>query len=178
MGKSKFIFKKLTKDDIGKYIENARIFNMTKEDMLHEQIVLQSFDDDVLGSSREKMDIIALQKNSREWEILDLDIDEFNLIPICSVLDIDKYEKLVIVIRKMSDMLMDKIQGRYDSYMYNIVDDKFNKLHEYPVLCGKLARYKIDLNKPMNEVKDDINRIKDEYDRNKLLEGLDMILKK
>ena len=140
-----FEFIDLTLDDIVSYEKNSPIFNATDDSIRKEKIILTSFHDEKLGSSVESLDV-ALYKDGK-WCILDIEdmIDGYNEIPIGYVIGDNEYERVMVIIRRMSSMVLDKEKFGATSYVYFKMPDVYRHLENDKSLIGKLAKYRVVL---------------------------------
>lgn len=173
---TEFEFKSLTDKDIESYVKDARVFNMSRESIEKEKIVLASFSDEKLGDSEEKLDIAIFLKN-KGWKLLDIDdkIKSYNEIPLGYLLQDIDYDRVLVVIRRMSNMILDKSDGNVSMFIYCVVSPEFKGIENNPSLIGSLARHRIYLDGTYKEVLGFIDKHKDvwrdyEYLRNKLIE--------
>lgn len=140
---TEFEFNKLTLDDIANYVEKSHVFNNMKETIEAEQIVLASFEDERLGSSQEKLDVAVCREG--EWEILDTDkkIQGFTEIPLGYILYGVEYDKVLVILRKMSNMVLDRCKSSITYYMYHVLSDTYKEVEDNLPLYGILAKNRI-----------------------------------
>ena len=67
-----FVFKELTKEDLNSFIETAYIFNRDRDFIERDKVTLNSFSDETLGDSVEKLDV-AVKKGEEDWRLLDIE---------------------------------------------------------------------------------------------------------
>ena len=151
-----FIFNELTEEELTDYIDNAYVFNMKRDNILKEKIELLSFEDDSIGSSQEKLDVAVLIKN--EWKLLKIDdkIKEYNEIPLGYVLDGYDFDRVLVIIRRMSTVVFDKLKESSSSVIYSKLGSDFTGIEDFPSLMGKFAKNHIYLDGTYNEVKKSI----------------------
>lgn len=140
-----FTFNKLTLDEIKELVDSSYIFNKTKESIDSEKITLVSFSDERLGSSVEKLDVAVFKDG--EWEILDIDkkIEGYNEIPLSYLISSVTYDKVIVVIRRMSTMLLDTKKDGITSYILSVIPEKYRSIEDNPKLLGMLAKNRISL---------------------------------
>ena len=142
---SDFVFDKISDSDIEKYAEEAKVFNYTRERIDREGVMLVSFEDEKLGSSMEKLDL-AVSFDKKVWTLLDIDdiIQGYNEIPLGYVTNGVEYNYLMVIVRLMSNMVLDKVHDNYHAYIYCRVDDYLKGIED-SYFQGKLAVDKFDL---------------------------------
>lgn len=140
-----FSFNPISVEFIENISKDSKVFNMTKDKIEAEKILLTSFYDEKLGASEEKLDI-AIYKDGR-WEILDIEekIEGFNEIPLGYLISSVTYDKVIVVIRRLSTMLLDTKKDGLTTYIYNVISNKYKSINDNPKLLGMLARYGICL---------------------------------
>lgn len=145
MGNTVFEFLALTDSDIISYEESAPVFNETDDSIRKEKIILSSFHDEKLGSSVESLDV-AIYINGK-WQILDIEdmIDGYNEIPLGYVLGDNDYERVMVIIRRMSSMILDKEKFGVTSYVYFKMPDRYKNLETDKSLIGRLAKHQVFL---------------------------------
>lgn len=141
-----FIFDSLDIKEVKNLAEKSSIFNYTRKRIDKEKVILISFDDEKLGSSMERLDF-AVSDDFENWEILDVEdrIKGYNEIPLGYVTDKMDYKYLLVIIRSMSNMIMDKVKSRITNYIYCVVDDKLSGIEDINPIQGLLAKNKIKL---------------------------------
>lgn len=168
------IFNTLSSDEIERYLKNSDVFNVSKETLLNTEIPLYSFEDEKLGYSREKIDIVIIKDN--RWKLLNCDkYDEYNIIPLSYALNNTEYDSVLIVIRRMSNMILDTVNGNVTSTIYNVMPNKYKKLETMPTLSVTLAKNKIYVNtENTNEIIEriDSNEEIDDYTKSYLIKEL------
>src|SRR5574344_1920746 len=153
---SEFTFKDLTVEDVQRYFENANIFNLTQRDINKEQIMLASFSDEKLGSSVERLDVAV--RHQGKWKVLNTDnIREYNVIPMEFVLNNVEYDMVLVVIRRMSNMLFDKTSANLTYYAYYKVEDKYRYIKDNKGLLGWLAKNRVCL----DDSEETLSKLKD-----------------
>lgn len=165
-----FVFDSLTLDDLIKYTSESSVFNVTRDDLKNTKITLASFSDDKLGSAVERLDV-AYKVGSR-WSLVDMrKAEDFNEVPLeWLICDIDSVSDCLVIIRRMSNMLLDKNKYSMSKYIYHVVDDKYKYITENPMIVGKLSRYGILIDGGVDDIIKDIeNNVKDSYDKSSLI---------
>lgn len=141
----KFIFSPLTQKDVEELDSSSNIFNMVREDVEHEKVILASYDDENLGSSVEHLDVAVYRDN--QWHILDIEskMQDFNEIPLGYLIHDEECSKVMVIIRLMSSLLTDKVKSNIISYVYYIVPKKYGSIKDNKALFGNLAKNHICL---------------------------------
>lgn len=140
-----FTFNPISLDDVVKYAEDCKVFNSLKEDIEKEKIMLASFSDEKLGSSMEKLDLAVFSNG--EWKILDIDkkIEGYNEIPLGYLISSVNYDKVMVILRRMSTMVLDKVKEGISTYIYNAIPEKYRSLNGNASMIGMLAKNRISL---------------------------------
>lgn len=162
----KFIFEDIK--DIHPFLEEAYVFNALKKDIEKEVFTLVSFEDERLGSSKEKLDI-AIQGNNGEYTLCKSDVltnTDYNEIPLSFFITGKPYKSVLVISRMMSNMLLDKVNHSSHSVVYVPVHSDFKDIDKYKGIQGKFAKCGIYLNMPKEEVEKSINL---KYNSNKEL---------
>lgn len=150
-----FIFNKITDDDLKFYVEHSNVFNMTRDSIEREKILLSSYSDESLGASEEKLDIAVY--NEGVWHIQDIasKIKGYNEIPLGYILPKEEpFTRVLIILRRLSNIVLDTVKEGYSSYIYCITaSDKYQNLEEDKALFGLLAKSKIYLDMPEDDIK-------------------------
>lgn len=173
----KFLFNELTEEDIKKYSENSKIFNITKGELLSTKITLNSFTDETLGSANEKLDMAVKIKG--QWVQVDTKrVEEYNEIPIDFMLvGIEGYTDCLIIIRRMSNIILDKVKSNVNSYIYHIAPNKYEWVVKNPVMVGKLARYNVELQDNLQETLETVkSKVDNDYDRESLIKYINGVV--
>lgn len=154
-----FVFDELQVRDVIEYANNAAIFNYTRDRIDKEKVTLVSFDDEKLGSSTEKLDLAVCDKFGY-WSILDIedDIKGYNEIPLGYVTKGIDYKFLLVVIRAMSNMVLDKVRDSVKAYMYCKVEDFLSGIED-SIFQGTLAKDRICLNGTLEEVNERVKEL-------------------
>ena len=162
--KSEFSFNEVSLSDIEKYANSSNVFNLSEDDILKEVITLASFHDENLGSSEEKLDLAIY--NNKEWKLLDIEdkIGDNNQIPLSYLLKDISFSRVLVLIRRMSSMLLDRKQTGVSSYILCKVKDKYKDVHLDKALFGLLAKSHVYLDQSESEIKEQIQ--KNIFDRN------------
>lgn len=172
-----FIFDELTQKDVQGYVDKAYVFNRSKEQIEKEKVVLNLFSDESLGDSVEKLDV-AVKFGDGEWNLLNINdkIESYNEIPLGYLLNDIKYDKVLIILRRMSNFLYDKTTGSSNSYIYSIVRDEYKMVSKFPSLSGMLASKRIYLDKSYDELVKDIREKWDGTDAEDIVKALKIIV--
>lgn len=151
-----FIFNELKQEDLQSYIDKAYVFNMSEDDIIKEKVVITSFSDDSIGSAQEYLDVAVFFKN--EWKILNIldKIDGYNEIPLGYLLENVEFDRVLVIIRRMSTVILDKSKESSSSIIYSKLNDDFIGIKGHPELIGKFAKYGIYLDKEYDDVVEDI----------------------
>ena len=168
MDRAIFDFSRLTIENIETWERKSNIFNMTKDGISKEKVILSSFYDERLGESVERLDV-AVSKDGK-WEILDIDdkIEGYNEIPLGYVLENVSYDKVMVILRRLSSMIIDKEKSGVSTFIYYKVDDKYRDVVDNKTLLGKLASNKICLD-DSDEMFDKLRKIGILEDINRLI---------
>lgn len=168
--KKEIKFNPITQEDVDTYLKTAYIFNMSEEDFNKERITVMSIDDEVWGMSKEKLDIGYFDIKKNHWKPLndkkfDEAIKQYTMVPvgyICKYLADHvpnaKTDAILIIIRRMSDMLMDNSTGNVTASIYNIAPSVYKDILKDDSLIGKCARWQIALTDNYDKVYKDIIR--------------------
>jgi len=162
----KFIFEEIK--DVHPFLDEAYVFNALKRDIEKEVFTLVSFEDDRLGSSKEKLDI-AIQGNNGEYTLCKSDVltnTDYNEIPLSFFITGKPYKSVLVISRMMSNMLLDKVNHSSHSVVYVPVHSDFKDISKFKGVQGKFAKCGIYLNVPKEEVEKSINL---KYNSNKEL---------
>ena len=177
MSDSNFIFKRITKNDLIEYGKSSRVYNMTLEEIKSDKIFLTEFHDEMLGDSVEDLTVaISKSYHGNSWTKLNIreKIDGYNEIPLGYLLDGISFKRVLIIIRRMSNMILDRKIGNSSTSIYSLMDDKYKNLSKDRVLIGKLAQYRIFVHGNLNTVKKHVrDSVSDQYDLDRILSGLD-----
>lgn len=153
-----FIFNKVTEDDLNKYTKEANVFNMSEDDIKKEKIILTSFEDERLGSSKESLDIAVYNNGKWSWVDIEDKIKDYNEIPVGYLVDGLDYTRVLILIRRMSSMVLDMKRDGYNAYILCKIGDSFKnvELDKDTALLGLLAKSHICLDESIDNVKNQI----------------------
>lgn len=165
-----FVFDSLTLDDLVKYTHDSNVFNVTRDDLKNTKITLASFSDEKLGSAIERLDVAY--KVGSKWSLVDMrKAEDFNEVPLeWLISDIDSVSDCLVIIRRMSNMLLDKNKYSMSKYIYHVVDDKYKYITENPMIIGKLSRYGILIDGGVEDIISNIEKgVKDDYDKSSLI---------
>lgn len=145
---TEFEFNKVTREDIDNYLKTSHVFNNVKETIEKERVALASFDDERLGSSMEKLDVAVCRNGV--WEVLDIEdkISGYNEVPLGYLLSGLDYDGVLIILRKMSNMILDKCKSSITHYRYHVLSDAYKEVEEDLSLYGVLAKNHIALSSP------------------------------
>ena len=165
-----FVFDSLTLEDLIKYTSDSSVFNVTRDELRNTKIVLASFSDEKLGSAVERLDVAY--KVGSKWSLVDMcKAENYNEIPLEWLIgDISSVSDCLVIIRRMSNMLLDKNKYSMSKYIYHVVDDKYKYITENPMIVGKLSRYGILVDGDVGDIIENIeNSVKDSYDKSSLI---------
>ena len=166
-----FIFDSLTLDDLIKYTSDSSVFNVTRDELKNTKIALASFSDEKLGSAVERLDVAY--KVGSKWSLVDMcKAEDYNEIPLDWLIgDISSVSDCLVIIRRMSNMLLDKNKYSMSKYIYHVVDDKYKYITENPMIVGKLSRYGILIDGGVEDIISNIEKsVKDDYDKSSLID--------
>ena len=140
-----FSFNPISVESVEEFSKNSRVFNMTKDNIEREKVILSSFYDEKLGSAQEKLDIALFRKG--KWDILDIDerISGYNEIPLGYVVSTESYDKVMVILRRMSTMVLDKVKEGISTYIYSVVPERFRDVQDNAAMLGMLAKNQICL---------------------------------
>jgi hypothetical protein len=140
-----FKFNPVTDEEIAEYAVSSNVFNMSKDDIEKEKIFLKSFSDEKLGSSMERLDVAVFRDDA--WKLLDIEdrIEGYNEIPLGYILKDESYDKVLIILRRMSTVVLDSIKEGISTYIYFRVSDEYSSVKQNASLFGLLARNHICL---------------------------------
>lgn len=160
-----FVFDELTESDVNSYAEKAYVFNRYKKQIEVDKVLLTSFSDEQYGDSEEKLDV-AVKTGDEGWRLLNISdkIESYNEIPIGYLLSGVEYDKVLVIIRRMSSLIFDKSNVSSSSYIYSVIGDEYKNISNYPEVSGLLASNKIYLDKRFEELSKDI---RDRFDSTK-----------
>lgn len=152
-----FVFDELTESDVNAYAEKAYVFNRYKKQIEIDKIILNSFSDERYGDSKEKLDV-AVKNGSGRWNLLNISdkIESYNEIPLGYILSGVEYDKVLVIVRRMSSLIFDKSNVSSSSYIYSVIGDEYKNISNYPEVSGLLASNKIYLDKGFEELSKDI----------------------
>lgn len=165
-----FVFDSLTLDDLVKYTHDSNVFNVTRDDLKNTKITLASFSDEKLGSAIERLDVAY--KVGSKWSLVDMcKADDFNEVPLEWLIgDISSVSDCLVIIRRMSNMLLDRNKYSMSKYIYHVVDDKYKYITENPMIVGKLSRYGVLIDGGVEDIISNIEKsVKDDYDKSSLI---------
>lgn len=156
-----FTFNPISKEYVEELESSSNIFNMTKQDIEKEKVVLASFEDEKLGSAVEKLDLAVYLDGV--WCLLDIDdkIEGYNEIPIGYLVKDVSYDRIMVILRRMSTMVLDKVKEGISTYIYSKVPDKYQDVQNDKRFMGFLAKNHIyldgsdDMYEKVNNLKND-----------------------
>lgn len=172
-----FVFKELSKDDLSEYEKSAKVFNVKKEDIERETISLVSFFDEKFGSSKENV-CIATSFNGSDFEVVKKDFySDYDYIELSDVLSGIKYDRVLIVIRRMSNMILDKVSSSVSCYIYSVIHKDFDKCVIPKNIIGILAKNVVYLSKNLENVVVDVEHRDDivDFEKKEILDWLSEI---
>ena len=165
-----FIFDSLTLNDLVKYVDTSKVFNITKGEFNQVKVYLASYEDEKLGNAVERLDVAYHIGN--KWSLVDMfKVDGFNEVPLSWLLsDVGDIEDCLVILRRMSNMVLDRNNASISTYIYHIVDDKYEFITSNALMTGKLARYGIKLDGSVEDILQVINdTVDNDYDKNSLI---------
>lgn len=165
-----FVFDSLTLNDLVKYVDTSKVFNITKGEFNSVKVYLASYEDEKLGNAVERLDVAYRIGN--KWSLVDMSkVDGFNEVPLSWLLsDVGDIDDCLVILRRMSNMVLDKNNSSLSTYIYHIVDDKYKFITSDALMCGKLARYGVLLDGSVDTILDDIrDKVDNDYDRENLI---------
>lgn len=165
-----FVFDSLTLDDLIKYTSDSSVFNVTRDELKNTKIALASFSDEKLGSAVERLDVAY--KVGSKWSLVDMcKAEDYNEIPLEWLIgDISSVSDCLVIIRRMSNMLLDRNKYSMSKYIYHVVDDKYKYITENPMIVGKLSRYGVLIDGGVEDIISNIEKsVKDDYDKSSLI---------
>lgn len=165
-----FIFDSLTLDDLVKYVDTSKVFNITKGEFNQVKVYLASYEDEKLGSAVERLDVAYHIGN--KWSLVDMTkVEGFNEVPLSWLLsDVGDIDDCLVILRRMSNMVLDKNNSSLSTYIYHIVDDKYEFITSNALMNGKLARYGIMLDGSIDDILESIDtKVDNDYDKNSLI---------
>ena len=98
-------------------------------------------------------------------------VEGFNEVPLSWLLsDVGDIDDCLVILRRMSNMVLDKNNSSLSTYIYHIVDDAYEFVTSNALMNGKLARYGIRLDGSIDDILDIINnKVDNDYDKNSLI---------
>lgn len=165
-----FIFDSLTLNDLVKYVDTSKVFNITKGEFNQAKVYLASYEDEKLGNAVERLDVAYHVGN--KWSLVDMSkVEGFNEVPLSWLLsDVGNIDDCLVILRRMSNMILDRNNASLSTYIYHIVDDKYGFITSNALMNGKLARFDIKLDGSIDDVLQVINdTVDNDYDKNSLI---------
>lgn len=153
---AKFEFNKITDIDLDKYVSDSNVFNMSEHDILNERIIVTSFSDETLGSAEEHLDIALF--NNGKWDLLDVN-DKVNTdeeITLGNLISGLEFTRVLIIIRRMSTIVLDRKKEGVNSYILCKVPEKYKDVSKDKALFGLLAKSHVYLDCTEEEIKNQI----------------------
>ena len=149
-----FAFNDISSVDLGRFVNNSKVFNTTRDKLGKEVIFTTFFEDDRLGSSIERVDIAVY--NNGNWSLLDFDyVSKFlsdGSVSLSAILAGYSYDRVLVITRRMSNLIIDKVSFNEDSFILSIVSSGFEGVVNSGSLIGKLAKLRIYLNGTLDDV--------------------------
>lgn len=168
------VFNQISDDEIERYLSASNVFNIDYKSLMDTHIYLYSFEDERLGYSKEKLDVVLLKDG--EYELLDSSpFDDYTDIPLSFLLSNENFDSVLVVIRRMSNVILDTVSGNVTSYIYNVMPDKFSDIKNNNTLSVTLAKNKVYINtENTEEICDRItnNEFIDDYTKEYLINEL------
>lgn len=165
-----FVFNSLTLNDLIKYVDTSKVFNITKSEFNQVKVYLASYEDEKLGNAVERLDVAYHIGN--KWSLVDMSkVEGFNEVPLSWLLsDVGDIDDCLVILRRMSNMVLDRNNASLSTYIYHIVDDKYGFITSNALMNGKLARFGIKLDGSVDDVLQVINdTVDNDYDKNSLI---------
>lgn len=165
-----FVFNSLTLNDLIKYVDTSKVFNITKSEFNQVKVYLASYEDEKLGNAVERLDVACHIGN--KWSLVDMSkVEGFNEVPLSWLLsDVGDIDDCLVILRRMSNMVLDRNNASLSTYIYHIVDDKYEFITSNALMNGKLARFGIKLDGSVDDVLQVINdTVDNDYDKNFLI---------
>ena len=165
-----FVFDSLTLNDLVKYVDTSKVFNITKSEFNQVKVYLASYEDEKLGNAVERLDVACHIGN--KWSLVDMSkVEGFNEVPLSWLLsDVGDIDDCLVILRRMSNMVLDRNNASLSTYIYHIVDDKYEFITSNALMNGKLARFGIKLDGSVDDVLQVINdTVDNDYDKNFLI---------
>lgn len=165
-----FIFDSLTIDDLVRYVDTSKVFNITKDEFNQVKVCLASYEDEKLGNAVERLDVAYHIGN--KWSLVDMSkVEGFNEVPLSWLLsDVGDIDDCLVILRRMSNMVLDRNNSSLSTYIYHIVDDKYKFITSNALMNGKLARFGIKLDGSIDDILQVINdTVDNDYDKNSLI---------
>ena len=165
-----FVFDSLTLNDLVKYVDTSKVFNITKSEFNQVKVYLASYEDEKLGNAVERLDVACHIGN--KWSLVDMSkVEGFNEVPLSWLLsDVGDIDDCLVILRRMSNMVLDRNNSSLSTYIYHIVDDKYKFITSNALMNGKLARFGIKLDGSVDDVLQVINdTVDNDYDKNFLI---------
>lgn len=165
-----FIFDSLTLNDLVKYVDTSNVFNITKGEFNQVKVHLASYEDEKLGNAVERLDVAYHIGN--KWSLVDMsNVEGFNEVPLSWLLsDVGDIDDCLVILRRMSNMILDRNNASLSTYIYHIVDDKYEFITSNALMSGKLARYGIKLDGSVDDILQLIDdTVDNDYDKNSLV---------
>ena len=165
-----FIFDSLTLNDLVKYVDTSKVFNITKGEFNQVKVYLASYEDEKLGNAVERLDVAYHIGN--KWSLVEMSkVEGFNEVPLSWLLsDVGDIDDCLVILRRMSNMVLDKNNASLSTYIYHIVDDTYEFITSNALMNGKLARFGIKLDGSIDDILQVINdTVDNDYDKNSLI---------
>lgn len=151
-----FIFNPVTSNDLDKYIKESNVFNVSEEEIKSEKIVLNTFEDEKLGSSTEKLDIAVYNNGVWSWVTTEDKVSGYNEIPLGYLLEGIEYTRVLVLVRRMSTIVLDRVKDGYSCYILCKVPDKYYFVSEDKALFGLLAKNQVYLDVDADNIKSQV----------------------
>lgn len=165
-----FVFDSLTLNDLVRYVDTSKVFNITKGEFNQVKVYLASYEDERLGNAVERLDVAYHIGN--KWSLVGMSkVEGFNEVPLSWLLsDVGDIDDCLVILRRMSNMVLDKNNASLSTYIYHIVDNKYGFITSNALMNGKLARYGIKLDGSIEDILQVINdTVDNDYDKNSLV---------
>ena len=171
---TEFMFNPISVEEVVKYVATSKVFNNVKESIEREKISLASFSDEAFGAAKEKLDVAVFHDG--RWKVLEIDglIEGFNEIPLGYVVGALEYDKVLIILRRMSTMMFDKNKEGISTYMYNVIEMKYKGLEENIALYGILAKNGMCFT-DLESLERDVEKVSSERDKKVITDWVERV---
>lgn len=168
------IFEDLKKEDFNKF--TGHVFCMGVNTVLNESITLEKVEDPTMGECAEYLDILIYNENGSLHISPEIqkEFNNFRIRDVINNYDLKIGDSVKVVIRRMSNMIMDVKKSGYSCVEYFVCDEGLDKaLNRSLVVSGRLAAGKIkarNIEEAIKALREHEGKYSERYV--KLLEGL------